>query len=117
MRRRDDKVRFAGEELVVVTSPLLRHKITRGYRDPVGQVVAQVNGQDVKNFRHLIELLRDCKDDYLTFHFTEERAEIMVLPRGSLDRVTQELMEENGISRRGSPDAMAVWNKTNPKSE
>lgn len=111
VRRRDDKVRFPGEELVVVTSSLLRHKIVRGYRDPVGQVVSQVNGQDVKNFRHLVELLRDCKDDYLTFSFAEERAEILVLPRRELDRATQELMEENGISRRGSPEAMAVWNK------
>src|SRR5262245_45140427 len=60
LARVGDPVRFPGEELVVVTSPMLKHKIAKGYLDPLGQVVKEVNGTPIKNLRHLVELLRDC---------------------------------------------------------
>ena len=44
-----DRARFPGEELVVVTAPLLRTRMTKGYADPFGQVVSEVNGTKVKN--------------------------------------------------------------------
>src|SRR5262249_4990280 len=62
IRRRFGRVRFAGEELVVVTAPMFAHKIAKGYDDPAGQVVAEVNGVKIKNLCHLVETLRDCRD-------------------------------------------------------
>ena len=56
--RRSDRPRFPGEELVVVTAPLLRTRMTKGYVDPFGQVVSEVNGTKVKNLAHLVELIR-----------------------------------------------------------
>ena len=52
--RRSDRARFPGEELVVVTAPLLRTRMTKGYADPFGQVVSEVNGTKVKNLAHLV---------------------------------------------------------------
>ena len=111
--RRFDRVRFPGEQLVVVTAPLFRHKIAQGYDDPVGKVVQSVNGVEVKNLGHLVELLRDGTDEFLTFRFADEWSEVLVFDRKEMDRVTAEVLEENGIapSRRGSPDMLRAWNK------
>jgi hypothetical protein len=108
--RRSDRARFPGEELVVVTAPLLRTRMTKGYSDPFGQVVSQVNGTRVKNLAHLVALIRSCKDEYLTFRFAEEYAETLVFRRQVMLGATESLMSENGIPRRGSDDVLAVWN-------
>jgi S1-C subfamily serine protease len=114
--RRCDRVRFPGEELVVVTSPMFAHKMTKGYRDPVGQVVREVNGVRIRNLRHLVEVLRDSKDEFLRFRFAEQGSELLVFNRREMDRATEEVMEENGIppSRRGSEDMLAVWKRKSP---
>jgi S1-C subfamily serine protease len=107
--RETDKTAFPGEELVVVTAPMLAHPITRGYGDPFGQVVKDVDGVPVQNLRHLVELLRDGRGEYLTLRFFGDYSETLVLPRKALEGATAELMAENGIPRRGSSDVMAVW--------
>jgi S1-C subfamily serine protease len=109
LQRQNDKPRFPGEELVVVSSPMFRHKCVRGYSDPVGQVVEEINGVKIKNLRHLVEVLSDCKEDFVTFGFAGERAEVLVLSRKDMAEVTREVMEENGISRRGSPELVKLW--------
>jgi hypothetical protein len=114
--REVDRVAFPGEELVVVTAPMLSHPITRGYSDPFGQAVKEVNGVPVKNLRHLVELLRDGKGEYLTLKFFGEVSETMVFPRKALEESTVELMAENGIPRRGSTDLMAVWSGSAARS-
>lgn len=112
--RYSDYQRFASEELVVVTSPLFAHKITKGYDDPLGQVVAEINGIKVKNLKHLVEIIRDCTDEYLTFRFAEVATEVLVFRREELDKVTEEILEDNGISptRRCSDDVLGVWKHT-----
>ena len=105
-----DRVRFAGEELVVVTAPLLRTRMTKGYSDPFGQVLSELNGTKVKNLAHLIELVRSCKDEYLTFRFAEDYSETLVFRRKAMLDATELLMSENGIPRRGSDEVLAVWN-------
>jgi S1-C subfamily serine protease len=105
-----DRVRFPGEELVVVTAPMFQHKISKGYSDPVGQVLQEINGTKVKNLRHLVELLRDSKDEYLKFRF-EEGAEVLVFRRTEMAKATEEILDDAGIAlgRRGSRDMLAVW--------
>jgi S1-C subfamily serine protease len=111
MTRRFDRVRFPDEELVVATAPLFAHKIAKGYGDPVGRVVKDVNGVRIKNLRHLVETLRDCTDEYLTFRFADELGDVLVFDRAEMDRATEEILEDNGIaaSRRGSDDMLRVW--------
>jgi hypothetical protein len=113
VRRRFDRARFPGEELVVVTAPMFRHKIAKGYDDPVGRVVSMVNKVKIKNLRHLVETLRDCKDEFVTFRFAEEGSAVLVFDRKEMDKVTREILEDHGIapSRRGSKDMLDVWEK------
>jgi hypothetical protein len=108
--RRSDRARFPGEELVVVTAPLLRTRMTKGYADPFGQVVSEVNGTKVRNLAHLVEVVRSCSDEYLTFRFAEDFSETLVFRRQATLEATEPLMSENGIPRRGSDDVLAVWN-------
>jgi S1-C subfamily serine protease len=106
-----DRVQFPDEELVVVTSPLFAHKITKGYEDPLGQVVTEVNGTKLKNLKHLVEIFRDCADEYLTLRFAEQGAEVLVFQREEMNKATEDILEDNGISptRRGSEDMLKVW--------
>jgi hypothetical protein len=113
MTRRSDRVQFPGEELVVVTRPMFDHKIAKGYSDPVGKVVADLNGIKIRNLHHLVETIRDSTDTYLKFHFADEGSEILVFDRKEMNAATDEIMEENGIAptRRGSEEMLKVWNK------
>jgi hypothetical protein len=106
----ENRARFPGEELVVVTAPLLAHRVARGYDDPFGQVVKDVDGVKIKNLRHLVEVLRDGKSEFLTIRFHGEIAETLVFPRKALEEATAVLMAENGIPKRGTDDVMSVWN-------
>jgi S1-C subfamily serine protease len=109
--RAADRARFAGEELVAVATPLLAHRVARGYDDPIGQVVETVNGVSVRNLRHLVEVLRDARDEYVTIRFAEDYAETMVFRRDELEAATIEVMTDNGIPRRGTPEVMAAWER------
>jgi PDZ domain len=109
LSRDGDRAAFPGEELVVVTSPLLPHRIARGYDDPLGQVVKDVDGVAVKNLRHLVELLRDGAGEFLTIRFHGELSETMVFRRKVVDEATAGLMAEHGTPRRGSEELMKVW--------
>jgi S1-C subfamily serine protease len=110
--RETDRTSFPGEELVVVTAPMLAHPVTRGYSDPFGQVVKDVDGVPIKNLRHLVEVLREGSGEYLTIRFHGEYCETLVLHRKSIEEATPALMAENGIPRRGSNDVMPVWEAT-----
>jgi S1-C subfamily serine protease len=110
MTRNSDQVRVPGEELVVVTAPMLPNRMTRGYGEPFGQVVESLNGTKIQSLRHLVETLRDCKDEFLTFRFAEEGAETLVFRRQAILDATEPLMSQNGVPRRGSDEVLAIWN-------
>ncbi|MEO7796374.1 MAG: serine protease, partial [Opitutaceae bacterium] len=69
MIRRGDKPAFPGEQLVVVSSPFFPHKLSTGYSNPFTRVVESVNGKHVNNLNHLVELLRDTKEEFVTIEF------------------------------------------------
>src|SRR5262249_14523659 len=111
--RRSDRAQFPGEELVVVTRPMFDHKITKGYDDPVGRVIKEVNGVRIKNLVHLVETIRDSSDTFLKFRFADEESEVLVFDRKEMDRVTKDIMEDHGIAptRRGSEEVLKAWTK------
>jgi S1-C subfamily serine protease len=109
VKRMIDPPSFAGEELVVVPSPFLPHKIVQGYGNPAGSVIKAVNGVAIKNLRHLVEVLRDSKADYLTFEVAAHTGETYVFSRKELEATTEDLLNDNGIRSQGSPDLMKVW--------
>jgi hypothetical protein len=83
--------------------------MTRGYGEPFGQVVASINGTKIRSLRHLVETLRDCKDEFLTFRFAEDGSETLVFRRQAILDATEPLMSQNGVPRRGSDDVLPVW--------
>lgn len=107
--RRGEPPAFAGEQLVVVPSPFFPHRLSQGYSSPQGQVVKSVNGIAIKNLAHLVTVLRDCRDEYVTFEFYGRNVEALVFPRQAMVTATEEILNDNGIRSQGTPDVMAIW--------
>ncbi|HEY5041013.1 MAG TPA: trypsin-like peptidase domain-containing protein [Verrucomicrobiae bacterium] len=110
MTRMGDKPAFAGEELVVISSPFFPHTLAKGYPNPFLEVVKTVNGIPIKNLKHLVEVLRDSKDKFITIEFYGLSAPILVFPRVEMNAATDSILTDNDIRSQGSPDVMAVWN-------
>lgn len=109
MTRFNDQQAFEGEELVVVPAPMFSHRITKSYRHPVGGVVSHVNGVEVRNLTHLVELLRDAADEFIEIKFAGVGWETLVFHRAEIDAATEEILTDNGIRRQSSDDLAAIW--------
>jgi S1-C subfamily serine protease len=106
-----DKPAFEGEGIVLIASPLFPHRLSKGYSNPIMQVVKSINGQKVRNLGHLVEIIRDSRDEFLTIEFDSRfGGETIVLPRTEALKATEEILTDNGIRSQGSSDTMAVWN-------
>ena len=110
LKRWFDKPAFADEGLVIVSSPFFPHKLTRGYDNPMLQVVKTINGVPIKNLNHLVEVLRDSKDEFIRIEFDMRGAETLVFPRAELVAATDEILTDNGVRSQGSADTLAIWN-------
>ena len=108
--RLHDAPAFEGERLVVVASPFFPHALVKGYSPPRNQVVKSVNGVPVKNLNHLVQLIRDSKDEFIVLAFDSNGSETCVLPRAEMIAKTDEILTDNGIRSQGSPDTLAIWN-------
>ncbi len=108
--RMTDPPAFPGEELVVVPSPFFPHKLVNGYSSPAGGVVKAVGGVRIKNLRHLVEVLRDGKDEFVTISFVQPGYETLVFKRKEIEASTEEILNDNGIRAQGSAELMSVWN-------
>jgi hypothetical protein len=113
--RRYDRPRFDGEELVIVSSPMFPHRITKGYDDPERFVLSELNGNRVRSLQHLVQLVRDTAEPQIILKFAKasRRAhETMVFDRGELLESTATIIEENGIRYPYSPDLRPLWEKS-----
>jgi S1-C subfamily serine protease len=113
--RRYDKPRFEGEELVVVSSPMFPHRITKGYDDPERCVISEVNGVHVRSLQHLVQILRENNEPRITFKFARAGRrlhETMVFNRSELVESTSKILEENGIRYPYSSDLRPLWEKS-----
>jgi S1-C subfamily serine protease len=109
--RLNDAPAFEGEELVYVPCPFLPHRLTKGYSPPAMRVLSEVNGVRVKNMPHLVELLRDSRDEFLEFKFAGWLNETLVFQRQSLLDATEEILSDVGIRNQCSEEVRAVWEK------
>jgi len=109
--RRGDLPRFEGEELVVVSSPKLPNRIGNGYDNAFAKVVKDVNGVQIKNLRHLVEVLRDSKQKYTTIRFDDKMSETIVFDHQQALKATDEILSDNSIREQASEDMAAVWSK------
>jgi S1-C subfamily serine protease len=97
------------QELVIISSPFFPHKLANGYSNPAGSVVYSVNGTPVKSLKHLVALLRDLKDPFVTLEFVAKGGEALVFSRTALAAATDDILTDNGVRAQGSPDMLAVW--------
>jgi len=109
LKRLYDKPAFAGERLVIISSPFFPHKLAEGYSPASAEVVKSLNGVPVKNLNHLVQLIRDSKDEFLVFAFDAKGGETCVFPRQELLAATDDILTDNGIRSQGSFDTMLVW--------
>jgi S1-C subfamily serine protease len=110
-----DKPAFDGEGLVIVASPYFPHKVSTGYSPVYGRAVKTVNGVPIKNLEHLVQVLRDSQDEYITFEFDCRFGETLVFSRKEITAATDEILTDNGIRSQGSEDVLAIWNAHTPK--
>jgi S1-C subfamily serine protease len=97
------------EELVIVSSPLFPHKLSKGYSNPAGGVIYTVNGTKIRSLAHLVAVLRDLKDEFVTFEFDEQGGESIVFPRAEAVTATNDILNDNDVRAQGSPDMLKVW--------
>jgi S1-C subfamily serine protease len=97
------------EELVIVSSPLFPHKLSKGYSNPSGNVLYSVNGTKIRSLAHLVAVLRDLKDEFVTFEFDGQGGEDIVLPRAEAVAATESILNDNDVRAQGSPDMLKVW--------
>jgi S1-C subfamily serine protease len=109
LNRRGDRTAFPGEEIVVVSSPFFPSKLAEGYDLPMFHTVASINGTAVRNLRHLVELLRDARTDYVTIRFVDRNKEAIVLPRKETLAATDQILSDNGVRAQASPELLEVW--------
>ncbi len=98
------------EELVIVTAPFFSHKTAIGYSNRVGAVVYSVNDKPVRSLKHLVELLRDARDEFITIQFSQrEWGESPVFNRKAMLDATEGILVDNGIRAQASEDLLKVW--------
>lgn len=102
---------FEDQEIVVVPAMPFAHKLIKGYSPPILSTVKEINGIPVKNLKHLVEILRDCEDEFLRFQFADRGAELMIFPRKEFLASTEEILTDNNIRKQFSDDLEEVWKK------
>jgi S1-C subfamily serine protease len=96
-------------ELVIISSPLFPHALSKGYSSPSGQIVSAINGVPVKSLAQLVAYLRDLKDEYVVITFDGRASEGLVFPRAKLVAATEEILTDNGVREQASADMLKIW--------
>jgi len=108
--RRGDKPTFPGEELVLVASPFFPHKLAKGYDNPISRVVESINGITIKNLNHLVTVLHDTQDEFITIKFAGHGTEALVFSRKEIVAAMEDILNDNGVRAQGSAEVLKIWN-------
>jgi hypothetical protein len=108
MKRLYDLPAEPGEQLVLIATRMFPHPITQGYDNrPLG-VISKVNGKEIKNLRHLAEVLRDNDDEFLRFEMAD-RNESLVFRTSEIKESIEQILEDEGIRYQASESLREVW--------
>ena len=86
------------------------HPLVKGYENRPFGVIKKVNGTQVKNLRHLAELLRNGDEQFVRLEMGD-RSEALVFRRDELKTVTEEILSDEGIRYQASEALRDVWAK------
>ncbi len=106
--RLNESVRGEQEQLIIIASRMLSHKITKGYGDPFTQVIKDINGIKIKNIKHLVEVIRDIKGPFIEINFEGDYVETMIFRKDEMDAATEDILSENGIRFQCSNDLIDI---------
>jgi len=95
------RAQFEGEQIVVLTQ-VLAHDLTVGYEDLENIVLNAFNGTQVKNLRHIMEMIEACTDEYMRFGLQTNLT--LVLKTEPAKKATAEALEHHNIPAAMSPD-------------
>lgn len=98
------------EQLVVTGYGFLPHPMTQGYSEPWYATVKSVNGIEIGNLGQLVEVLRDCTEDFLVFEFQDKNVEKLVFSTKDFIESTEQVLDDSGIRRQGTKRYMKIWN-------
>ena len=99
----------AREDLVVVSAPFFPHRLVSGYDNRFGSVVYSINDIPVRSLRHMVEVLRDMRDELVVIRFDQRAGESIVLQHKKVLESTEEILSDNGIRSLASSDLLGVW--------
>jgi hypothetical protein len=71
--------------------------------------VYSVNGIAIRSLKHLVEVLRDLQDEYVTFQLEPRAWSSLVFNRKEILAATEDILTDNGIRSQGSSELMEVW--------
>ena len=74
-------------------------------------MIKKFNDVKIKNLKHLVELMRDNKEEYFIFEYAGASYETYVFDREEFLAATEEVLDDNGIRRQGTPELLKVWNE------
>ena len=97
------------EDLVVVSAPFFPHRLVSGYDNRFGSVVYSINDTPVRSLRHMVQMLRDMKDELVVIKFDQRSGESIVLPHKVVVAATEDILSDNGIRFQASTDLMDIW--------
>ncbi|MBN1906420.1 MAG: trypsin-like peptidase domain-containing protein [Deltaproteobacteria bacterium] len=103
--RLNDTVTEEQEQLIVISSRMFSHRITKGYGDPLAQVIKDLNGTQIRNIRHLVEVIQNSKE-YIEINFEGNFVETMIFRKAEMEAATEDILTENGIRFQCSSDLM-----------
>lgn len=92
------------DEVVVTCSPIIPHKLTKGYAITPLSVVTHVNDKPVTSLRQMIHLVRSCTDGFVVFRFEDDFEEKIVLDPKRVAEYTPEILRNNNIPSAWSDD-------------
>ncbi len=97
------------DELVVSVSPILPHKVNKGYEITPLSVLTHVNDTSVKNLRHLIQLVKEADTPFIVFRFEDEYEEKVVLDPSAAKKYEKQILRRNNIPAAVSDDLRGLW--------
>ena len=116
MTRYGERPAFPGERIVLLAHPMFVHKIGTGFRGPYADAVSELNGVKIRNLKHLVETLRNLKDDYVEFKFSSKYSDVIVFSHQESLDATEEVLSENGIREQCSLDLAPIWKGGKPQN-
>ena len=104
-----DESKVVGDEQFVIISDVLADVCVEGYIGSAGVHVRSVNGEKVRNLRHLVELVDGAKGEFLRFGVDDnhEWDSLLVLDLAALREATPRIMERYRIPADRSEDLKA----------